>query len=61
MNNSLLLNIDISRLNDGNGLEEITHSLKWHKACYVLCNAGKTAQARKRKEKAPSFSIANGT
>ena len=34
-------------------MEEIIRSLKWHKACYVLCNAGKTAQARKRKEKAP--------
>ena len=53
MNNSLLLNIDISRLNDGNGLEKITRSLKWHKACYVLCNAGKTAQARKRKKRFP--------
>ena len=49
--NSLLLNIDVSRLNDGNGLKEITHSPKWHKACYVLCNAGKTVRARKRKEK----------
>ena len=51
--NSLPLNIDISRLNDGNGLEEtlITHSVKWHKACYVLCNADKIERARKRKEK----------
>ena len=51
MNNSLLFNIDISRLNDGNSLEELTHSSEWHKTCYVLCNAGKTARAKKRKEK----------
>ena len=45
--NSLPSNIEISRDNDGNGLEEtlITHSAKWHKACYVLCNA-----TRKREE-----------
>ena len=46
MNNSLLLNIDISRLNNGNGLVDITRLPKWHKACYVLCNAGKTARAK---------------
>ena len=46
-----LLNIDISRLTGGNGLEEITHSPKWDKTCYVICNAGKTERARKRKEK----------
>ena len=46
MNNSLLFNIDISRLNNGNGLVDITCLPKWHKACYVLCNAGKTARAK---------------
>ena len=46
MNNSLLLNIDISRLNNGNGLVDITRLPKWHKACYVLCNAGITARAK---------------
>ena len=46
MNNSLLLNIDISRLNNGNGLVDITRLPKWHKACYVLCRTGKTARAK---------------
>ena len=46
MNNSLLINIDISRLNNGNGLVDITRLPKWLKACYVLCNAGKTARAK---------------
>ena len=40
------INIDISRLNNGNGLVDITRLPKWHKACYVLCNAGKTARAK---------------
>ena len=46
LNNSLLLNIDISRLNNGNGLVDIIRLPKWHKACYVLCNADKTARAK---------------
>ena len=51
--NSLPLNINLSKLNDGNELEEalITNSAKWHKACYVLCNASKVERARNRKEK----------
>ena len=42
----MLLNIDISRLNNGNGLVDITRLPKWHKACYVLCRTGKTARAK---------------
>ena len=29
-----------------NGLVDITRLPKWFKACYVLCNAGKTARAK---------------
>ena len=60
MNNTLLLNIDISRLNNGNGLVDITRLSKWHKACYVLYNAGKRARAKK-KARTSSFSSANST
>ena len=53
--NSLPLNIDIYKLDDSDGVEEavITHSAKWHKTCYVLCNADKIERARKQKEQFP--------
>ena len=52
--NSLPLNINISRLDDGEGIEEalLAHTAKWHKACYVLCNATKVERAKNRQEKA---------
>lgn len=50
--NSVPLNINVSRLDDGDGMEEtlVTHRAKWHKTCYVLCNATKVERARKRRE-----------
>ena len=52
--NNVPLNINVSRLDDGDGMEEtlVTHKAKWHKACYVLCNATKVERARKLQEKA---------
>ena len=40
---ALPLLIDISRLDDGSGLEEtlLKNTAKWHKECYVLCNKQK--------------------
>ena len=50
---SLPLNIIISRFDDGGGIEETlaTHKAKWHKSCYVLCNATKVDRARKRHDR----------
>ncbi len=38
--NALPLNIDVSRLDDGSGIEETltTNFAKWHKSCLVLCS-----------------------
>ena len=33
------LKINVSRFNDGMKETLATHRAKWHKACYVLCNA----------------------
>ena len=46
--NKVPLNINISRLDDGDGMEQtlILHKAMWHKACYVWCNATKVERAR---------------
>ena len=50
--NQLPLNINISRLDDGSGIEAtlVTKKAKWHKVCYVLCNETKVERARKHRE-----------
>ena len=50
--NALPLNIELSRLNDGTGIEStlMTNSAKWHKSCWLLCNKTQIDRARKRKE-----------
>jgi len=57
--NHVPLSIDISRLDDGDGMEKTLaeHEGKWHKACYVLCNATKVERARKLQEKACSNTV----
>ena len=52
--NELPLNIDVSRLEDGDGIQETlrARNAKWHKACRVLCNAGQVERVRKRQCKA---------
>ena len=47
--NKVQLNINISRLNEGCGIEATLNKrkAKWHKSCYVLCNAAKVDRARK--------------
>ncbi len=47
---SLPLHIDISRLDDGTGIEDCLskHHAKWHKRCYVMCNKSKVERAKKR-------------
>ena len=41
--NNVPLNINVSRLDDGDGMEKMLtkHEAKWHKKCYVQCNATK--------------------
>jgi len=57
--NHVPLSINISRLDDGDGMEKTLaeHEAKWHKACYVLCNATKVERARKLQEKACSNTV----
>jgi len=52
--NNVPLNINVSRLDDGDGMEKMLtkHEAKWHKKCYVLCNVTKVERARKLQEKA---------
>ena len=52
--NDLPLNIHVSRLDDGGGIQEtrLARKAKWHEACYVLCNAEQLESARKRQRKA---------
>ena len=52
--NKVPLNINISRLDDGNGMEKtfVAHKAMWHKACYVRCNAAKVERARIQHDKA---------
>ena len=52
--NKVPLNINVSRLDDGDGMEKTMakHKARWHKTCYVLCNAAKVERARKLQEKA---------
>ena len=51
--NKVPLNMNISRLDDGDGMEEtlVSHKAKWHKACYVMCNATKVERARRMQER----------
>ena len=46
--NKLPLNINISRLDEGDGIEETLakRQSKWHKVCYVLCNDDKVKRAK---------------
>ena len=46
------LHINISRLDDGDGIHEtlVNHNAKWHKACYVMCNATKVERAKKQQD-----------
>ena len=57
--NALPLNIDLSRLDDGSGIEETmtTNFAKWHKSCLVLCSRSQVDRVRKRKEKEQSTAI----
>ena len=44
------MGINISRLDDGSGIEQtlINNKAKWHKTCYNSCNEGKVSRAQKR-------------
>lgn len=57
--NSLPFNIDISRLDDGSGIENTltTNFAKWHKSCLVLCSRSQVDQVRKQKEKEKPVTI----
>ena len=48
--NALPLNIDLSRLDDGSGIEETMTTIfaKWHKSCLVLCSRSQVDRVRKR-------------
>ena len=48
---SLPLSINISRLDDGTGIEATlrSHNAKWHKTCYAMCDKTKVDRIRKRK------------
>ena len=52
--NKLPFNINIRRLDDGDGLEKTlaAHTAKWHKACYVMCNPTKVKRAIRLRDKA---------
>ena len=47
---SLPLSINISRLDDGTGIEATLthHNAKWHKTCYAMCNKTKVDRVRKK-------------
>ena len=47
---SLPLSRNISRLDDGTGIEATLtrHDAKWHKTCYVMCNKTKVDRVRKK-------------
>ena len=53
---SLPLSINISRLDDGTGIEATLrfHNAKWHKTCYAMCDKTKIDRIRKRKTKQQS-------
>ena len=52
--NELPLNIHVSRLDDGDGIQGtlLASKAKWHEACYALCNAGQVESPRKQQCKA---------
>jgi hypothetical protein len=55
--NSLPMNIDLGRLDDGIGLEEtlLSHQAKYHKTCYVNCNREKVERIQKKIAKAEAL------
>ena len=52
--NDLPLNIHVSRLDDGGGIQDtlLARKAKWNLACYALCNSAQLERSRKRQCKA---------
>jgi hypothetical protein len=48
--NQLPITIDLSRLDEGNGIEAtfMEHGAKWHKCCYTKFNITKLRRAEKK-------------